>query len=300
MGIDTVCTVDGCNRPVADNAYACVSCARQLREALKTIAELSGDLQNAVTRQTAMGGASVARSTADKPPPFDPKASELAGRLRNTVTTWVRHITNERGQTWPEMPIVGPVCSWGACTAHSSCTAIRWSRRVRTLGETARWLSGHLEWIRHRAEVPEIVDEFSRLAQQLTRTVDRPADRVYIGRCGGLEDPDACPADLYARPGADTVQCRDCGQVWGVPEQREWLLKVAEDHLATATEISRFLTQNRERSVLASTVRVLAHRGRITARGHDQHERPLYRVGDVVDVLANSADTPTPDPPLAS
>lgn len=302
MGIDISCTVDGCGKPVADNAYACAHCARQLRTALQTIVELSGDLQNAVTRQTAMGSRSEARSTAERPPPFDPKASEVAADLRNTVTTWVRHIDDERGLTWPERPIIGPLeCDIvEPLCAHASCARIRASRRPPTIADTARWLSGHVEWIRHRREAPEVIGDLRRVARRLAVTVDRPADRVYIGRCGGLEDPNGCQADLYARPGADTVQCRECGNVWGVPEQRKWLLDVAKDQLATATEISRFLTQNREHPVAASTIRWFASKGRIAARGHNQLKRPVYRVGDVIDALKESADTPALGPRLAS
>jgi hypothetical protein len=39
--------------------------------------------------------------------------------------------------------------------------------------------------------------------------------------------------------------------------------------------------------VTASQIRGWAFRGRLIAHGTDQDDRPLYRVGDVIDLLAS-------------
>jgi hypothetical protein len=56
------------------------------------------------------------------------------------------------------------------------------------------------------------------------------------------------------------------------------------DHLTYAETIARALS-GWGWKVTSAQIRGYAHRHRLLAHGADEHERPLYRVGDVVDLL---------------
>jgi hypothetical protein len=103
---------------------------------------------------------------------------------------------------------------------------------------------------------------------------------------------------LYARLDAAHVVCRDVAHEealsWPVGERRAWLLKSAEDVLATTTEISRALTRYQQ-PVTPSAIRGYVGRKRLGARGSRavagrKDPVPLYRLGDVLDILAQQAE----------
>jgi hypothetical protein len=88
------------------------------------------------------------------------------------------------------------------------------------------------------------------------------------------------------------VRCRDCRTVYDVAERREWLLHSAEDVLATAPVISRALTRMGS-EVMPDRIRQWASVSgggrRLVRRGRDRSGVPLYRLGDVMDLLAAEA-----------
>ena len=246
-----------CSRPVADQAYACGPCGARLDAALAEAAALAPELAVTVARLGATGGHGGGRST-EVPLPYDPAASSAAWMLGNTVTSWARHVADERGQTLPQSTTPGdPVTS--ATVA-------------------AGWLRGHVEWLRHRPEAGEAVDEIAYAVAEARHRVDhhRP-DRWYAGPCD-------CGRDLYAHPGAATVTCPDCDLTWPVDARREWMLATVADTVATAAEASRALTAL-GRQVTASMVYNYAARGRIVAVDQDRQGRPLYRIGAVLEAF---------------
>jgi hypothetical protein len=110
-----------------------------------------------------------------------------------------------------------------------------------------------------------------------------------------------CLADLYCGaddrgwPTATVITCRACGHQHGAAERREWLLRAAEDRLATAGEISQAVPALYGHDIRIGTIRVWAHRGRIAARlphPDDPLKRPRYRVGDVLDIASRAVSRP--------
>ena len=249
-----------CSRPVADQAYACGPCGARLDGLLAEAVALAPELAVTVARQTATGGRGGAKS-AEVPLPFDPAASSAAWALGNTLVSWACHVAAERGVDLPR-----------ATTPADPVTSAT---------VAAGWLRGHVEWLRHRPEVDEAVDEIGYAVAEARRHVDhhRP-DRWYAGPCD-------CGRDLYARPGAATVDCPDCDLTWPVAERREWLLASAREVLATATVISQALTAL-DVPVTPARLWQWAKRGRLLSRDTDRRGRPLYRVGDILDRLSTS------------
>lgn len=269
-----------CARPNGDNAYACTGCAETLRDALREITGedlphgLADDLDTALAKQGTRPPETGAKHTkaSEAPMPIDVRASEAAGVLRSTLTTWVRLIHDEQ----PFAPVEGPECR--TCK-HRSCAAIRQaSLPADTLPAMAGWLLPLCGWLRGRDYGPECIDEITAAVDQARRAVDIPAVSVYVGPC-------ECGAAVYARTGSPVGACRECGAQWGVAEQREWMRQAAEDHLMTAAEIAR-ATSRPSAVVSPGTVRSWASRGRLQGHGHDKHDRPLYRLGDALNLLA--------------
>jgi hypothetical protein len=248
----------------------CGACLADLERALGSAGALAAELQVTFARQARLGSGAGRRS-AERPLPYDGRASRLALRLRTELVGWARVLAEHA----PE-PLPGPVCV--ACR-HRSCRAIRKTRMpADTIGATAAWLLLHLDEIRQHEAAAEMVANITALTRSAERLIDRPADRVYSGPC------DVCGDDLFGRLDAAEVACRGCGARYDVAARRQWLLAEAEDVLAGAALISRALTRLGS-EVRVERVRQWASRGQLAAHGVDANGRPLYRVGDVIDLL---------------
>lgn len=275
-----------CDRPLDGTAYACRACAEHLADRLHTAANLAGDLETTIAR---LGRTSTHNPTTDRhPQPANLDAAHDAEAVRNTVTTWARHVADTRGLAVHLYGhhVVGPLCRAGWGCRHHSCADIRTRRTADPLAATMRWLATQVTWLRHRPEAEEAVDELLDACRLTERTVDRRGPRWYAGPCDAqLPGGQTCDTDLHAPTGAQVVRCPACGAEYDADARRNWLLDLADDSLHHAELIARALTGL---GVLCtgSTVRNLAHRGRVTAHGHDTAGRPLYRVGDVREVLA--------------
>lgn len=150
------------------------------------------------------------------------------------------------------------------------------------------FVADQLPWLAHRPEAEAAFDELDQLLPLLLAVIDTPAPTTYVGPC------DVCRRDMYAKVGAPEVKCAPCDLVYDVGPRREWLLELVVDQLATATEVSRALA-SWGTAVTPDRIRMWAMRERgkesprLITRGQDLRGRPLYRVGDVLDVL----NTPT-------
>lgn len=251
-----------CARPSGDDAYACTTCAEQLADALKEVTGeglphgLADDLDIALAKQGTKPQQDGTKHTkaSEAPMPIDVRASEAGHVLRNTLTTWVRLIHGEGSRRpLPEDTLTG----------------------------MAAWLLPITGWLRGRDYGPEAIDEITDAVKQAKRAVDIPAVAVYVGPC-------ECGSAVYARTGSPIGTCRDCGERWGVAEQREWMRAAADDMLMTAAEIAR-ATSRDTALVSPGTIRSWASRGRLQAHGHNGRKQPLYRLGDALDLLVPAA-----------
>jgi len=253
----------------------------------------------------------------EQPVPWHEEASAAAAELGNAVSTLARHVSETRGQPIPTQTgrLHGPPCPSGWC-AHPSCRALRDGVAASPLAAAAVWLAGQVEWLRHRPEGPEWMSAVVAAVDRARRVVDRRADRWYAGPCEeptdqivggcpcachgagpgtpcdqvggcGLEwhRPVRCRGELYARPGADFVACPVCGAVFDVAERRGWLLAAAEETLAHAELIGRAIPSLAGLAITPSQIRNLADRSRIVSHGVDTDDRPLYKIGEVLEVV---------------
>ncbi len=266
-----ICT---CGRPVQD-ATICAGCSGRLERALGDVPALAQELLITRTRQNKTGGQGigiVVRSH-ERPLPWDQRASEATDVLRSTLVGWVR-VVLEEASSRPPMP-----------RDH--------------LADLARFLLGQVHWLRQHPAAGEAVDELVHAVDNAQYVIDRAPDRVYAGPCREewadqeTEDRGAycCTASLYARSAHGTVVCPNCHAEHDVDARRDWLLALAEDQLATATELSNALSRL-GRPVVPSTIRSWTTRGRLTAHSTTDRGHPLYRVGDVTALLLEQDTNP--------
>jgi hypothetical protein len=264
-----------CTQPISDTAPICHTDAGKLARRLRDAAPLWADLEDTITRQVRIGDptpragrlapAQAARPGATDPDhqngwptglPIDLAASNVGDSVRNTLTTWARLVAEHTGADPPA-----------------------------GMAELTRWLAGRCDWARYQTWASEWHDELWYAAGLMWRAVDRAPARRYLGPC---MQPDGltgqCPGDLYARPGADTVTCQQCGTRHSVADRKQWLDGLVLDYTYTAAEIAAAYPV-----VKANTIRQWAVRGQLAAHGADRHKRPLYLLGDVL-ALAESTN----------
>ena len=288
------CAIDSCDRPVPDTCFVCPGCGDRLRRLLTAVPDhtvpapvihdhdafgqprsrraidggtrlpgIASALNDAVLRQVRYGAAGGGRSSDAPRLLYHPQASSDAWALRNALAVWARLVAGQRGLAAPGLGV----------------------------DELSLFLAGQVDWLRAQAAGAQAIDELTAALLNAQRAGDRPADRQYAGPCTAtVPDEDglatACGVDLYARPGADTVECRVCGTAYPLADRRAWLLRQAEDMLLTAPDIARAV-DGLGVQVSPKTVESWVRRGQLVARGRtvlpDGRTAATYRVGDVLD-----------------
>lgn len=141
--------------------------------------------------------------------------------------------------------------------------------------------------------------------------VDPDGPDEVCGACGAAVPETTCQRALYVDPEAAFIDCPACDARWKVADRRAWLLKAAEDSLGNAATIATALTRL-EQPVTADRIYKWKERGRLKVHGREapppcrEHQgigrqpqaceacrakegAPLYRLGDVVDLLVEAA-----------
>lgn len=275
------CTAEhGCGNPA--DGYLCHPCARVLERILAELPATLTDLQTTITRQsrTSRGGGGKPTKAAESPLPFDVHASELADRVRNGLSTWIRHLCETRGVEPPSLPRTATV--W-ANTARGPVAV-----PAEPISAMAVWLVQHVQTIRQDELAGQLLAELKLLQAELRAGVDNRQHR-YAGPCtatlrplevtasstGEGEDetivpqlhagePVQCGADLKRRVGAATIVCKECGADYLAAERGDWIDDRAAEHVATAAQLALVLTESGY-SMKAATIRKWGERGRLAA-----------------------------------
>lgn len=290
-----------CSRPITDEGFLCYPCTETLRRNLGDVPALEDELETTRTRQSKTGGPGIGIVVRDseRPVPWNERASRAIGDLRVRLHGWVRLCQDFRIR--PE----GPEC---ASCVHPTCVYLRsLAAPDDTLAGMSRYLLASVSALRHRPEVTECADDIDAAVRGVEKVIDRKPEQVFYGPCGSVEyidgepDPNCepCPADLYGQAEATDLTCEACATPHKVEDIRRHLMDAAQDRLATAAELSRFLTHfgqvDTSKPLTAERIRKWASRRTedsppvLLAHAQDKDGRPLYRVGDVVKLLTEGA-----------
>lgn len=268
-------------------------CTQQLERELGDVAAIVADMDITLSRQARIGGGGQSGLARERMP-FHPGVVDPIWVLGNVLTTWARDVC---GDTLPpeeaviyrnrETPMLGPFC--GFCI-HQTCMELRISEKVtKPPAVIAAWmLLSNTPAIRRHPAVEELLDEVLDAIRLARRTVDRAAERKFLGPCDGKFEGVTCTEDLYVHPAATEARCRVCGTEHDVAERREWLLSKAEDLIVTPQEASRYVGEVGGIPVGHQRIRNYLDRGRIPTRhSHDGVMR--LRLGDLLEVLRDEA-----------
>lgn len=153
--------------------------------------------------------------------------------------------------------LLGYWSSWVARKTHVA--------RNRRGGRAAQigLLLANVNWVASQDLAVRFVDDLTTWHRTSLALVDLEPDRWYAGPCPG------CGRDQYVKRSLTHILCT-CGELTDVAQRRELLMSKVADHLATP--------------VTPSQIRGWVHRGRLVAKGRNRDRRPLYRIGDVLDL----------------
>jgi hypothetical protein len=189
----------------------------------------------------------------------------------------------------------------------------------------AQFLLAQLDWCRHatdeqgEAYAAGVFAEIGDCAGRMRSLVNGPSAGRYAGPCSALiDDPTApcpvncachngphyecdepggcgtagcgrreCGQDVIARQDSNVGRCRACGAQYNVDEQQAWMLGEVENILAKPIEITGMLAQL-GMTVTYRRIQKFVEKGQLIARGIDEERKPLYRVGDVLEIVARN------------
>jgi len=261
------------------DAMLCRRCLYRLERILAELPSWLSELQRTETRQSNTSGPDGGKPTkrAEQPLPFDARAVVLAEQARNGLSSWIRHLCEQRGLTTPKLDR----------TAHM-----------------AVWLTAHVAAIAQDEAAADCYTAMVELRRALMRHVDNLGKR-WAGPCTAMVDEYAlsldsgdqlrpvlvqtgtrrqCGADLRTRPGSPVIICAECGAEYDPIERAQWTLGQSRDHLDSAAFIAHALT-DAGYPVKRNTITMWARREKLFAWREDDLGRPLYRVGDVLDLV---------------
>jgi len=258
-----------CGKSCPPGMFVCGDCANELTIRLLQVGLVARALDDAYLKQQRFDAVGFTTADPDESPvPFNEHAAQIATELGTTLLEAADWIARASGMFRP----------------------------LDTPKALGRWLALQVSWMRAQPNGPAMVQHLTQILSRAERAIDRAGDLRFVGPCSGTHlDDDGlateCTEDLYANSWDHEVSCRACGATYPIKDRRTWLLGQAADMLMPRTELSRALAG----FGLVVTTKQLEHwaaRGRLASKGHTATlpARPLYRLGDVLDVVqANAA-----------
>lgn len=261
-----------CGKPVGDTAYVCGACQHTLTRTLAETPWLAGELNTTLTRQKGIDYRALGTSpSAEAAGMVAWHVSAAADAYRGILASWVRLCLDDRVRS-----VGGPT-----------------RPPADDLPAMSRWLMCRVPGLAAHPAGGDAVQEIVAASRKCVRLIDSAPEKWYAGPCNNPADGAGhgtaqCGTDLYARSEHGKVTCTTCDTEYDVAERRAWLLEAAEDRLADATTLARSVSWLGALPLTPHRIHVWANRGRIVAKAH-LDGRPLYRIGDAIDLMAESS-----------
>lgn len=249
-------TDDCCGKP--SDLYLCDDCLNALREDLTAVPWTIRELLTTATRETGIDyrAFSESKGTKASTPPVPMNFGALQARENLTNVLWAAYRVLDMDGKYKLEATEVPVPSVYAMLLYK-----------------------HINDIAKHPDAASTRTAIRKALAAAHQLIDRRPDRWYAGPC------DDCNRDLYAETDSGTVQCHECSRIYDVRDRRAHMLRSAEDRLADATTIARAVSWIGAEPVNPRRLRVWATRGKL--KSVEQIEgRPVYRIGDVLDLLA--------------
>lgn len=272
---DHTCPRDG--QPISDEGVICWGCTNKLQGLLDDVPATLDELETTRIRLAQVASVAGYQTTICSHAitddcdcgvnlPWSERAANLADGLRDAITMWCR-------------------------TYQPTALTLLKPRHI------PEWLASNVDQIRMRDWAPDMLADLAPRIAAARTAIDRPADRLYAGRCGITTNriavaaghaPIPCRFELWATIGLDTITCPGCQWKHNVTDVREKMLDAAANNLYTAKTCALALTTV-EIPVTMELISKWGHRlvrgvPKLPIAGYTPDGKPLYRLGDVRDV----------------
>jgi hypothetical protein len=268
-----------CDRPTPDG-YACSSCAYRAGDQLHELADMAPAARDVAHGLSRRAGGSGGSGKPGSRLPFDLGATSKLDHVQNRLSTWVGEVAHGRSRPIPAPRHLDddPIVLW------------------------ARWLAGHVEWLRHTDDAERFLIEVDECLRAVRSIARGPSEQKYLGPCGAPQcslcgvveathvcEGDipvwVCDGDVYAPRGGRVGRCRTCGAEVSTGEREAWLDGEVRSRAFRASEIEDAFGVN------ANLIRQWATpaRGLIQVHGQDRNGRALYLLSQVLDIAAGQA-----------
>ncbi len=248
----------------------CRVCTDKLRENLRELPDLMRDLQDKRIGRTVMPApANMVGNPLESPVPFSDHGRRTVDAIVNTVGTWIRSLAHDDPD---DLADPGP-----------------------TMPYWCRWLTERINRIRFHEAAADIAADIDDCCDRARTAVDLPPELVLVQKC------ETCGHGVFAGKDDKTAVCLHCKRagVQPLPEidvakARARLDGMLEHQWATRAQCALVLAAY-GMPVKEDTISAWARpeRGRLSVRGYDSAGRPLYRVGDVADLVRGAIEAAT-------
>lgn len=215
------------------------------------------DLDDAICGDTKVGGSpiGIVVHSAETALPFNNHASDAKWGLRNTISTWARVFAEEN----PHLVF-----------------------EPETVEDAARWMTQFPDLLADHPAAVEMYADIHEAVKEARRVVDRPAERVFAGRCDFVMNDEECNTRLFAVAHRYEVSCPTCGTEYRVEERRAEILKWLRGERATARVITDALKNFANIGINMKSIRTWARRGLIPNYA-SEGEVPVHQIGETLD-----------------
>ncbi|MBM4577210.1 hypothetical protein GS892_26050 [Rhodococcus hoagii] len=298
-----------CGRVVADGLELCALCADSLRRELLQVPGLVSDMTITRARLDRMSRGRVGGKSAETALPvrldkFDQRPTQRAlEHLTNTLTTWARAVADHAGLA---EDLGAAILSPGLRQLTHNIRSKRRDPAALSIEPAhiaelvAVWLADYAGDLRATPSADELYLDVTDAIASARRVVDRRGEVSFKGRCRqAVHNEDGgeaiCGTDLYAEPGEEYVNCRNCWTQYDVRSIDRQALVEVEERLFTIAELERLLRELGD-PVPAGTLRSWHSRGQLIPLAWRQSDGaessvwirrtdpPLFRLGDVRDL----------------
>lgn len=211
------------------------------------------------------------------------RAADLLDAVRNSLTTWTRHLGETRGIVFVRPGFIGPLLPGHV-------------RLANTTPAIVAFLAEHVGAIACDESAGECLAELEDHVRAIEKVINRPTRRVWLGDCPTWHERTRriCGVSLWALEDAVEVRCQHCR---GTHDPQRLKLLLFNDLERKKVPWTKILQANKsqpeDRRVNERTLQSWRRSGRLSIRGylrpngrevinrHSDEDEPLYLWPDV-------------------
>lgn len=207
-------TCKTCGNPVENEFHLCLPCLDQVYNAIRATPSILNMMVATIAKQARIGDGGRTGKNMHGPAPINVSAADWKYDLREAIMSAAHAVARITRQHPPLTAGFEHVCVW--------------------LAEKSDWLALNPTLAVHQTKIVKAYEG-------ACRSVDRPADRVTVGRCGAKRIEGVCVRELVIGLRQSVVECPECGTVWDVHQRRADALSAAWVEPVRPSAIARAL-----------------------------------------------------------